>query len=538
MQTPAAPPVAARSRRRLYTLAGLFWLLLAVPFVASVGDRALDDLWVTYRYAGNLLAGDGLVYDPGGNASERVFGTTAPGHALLLAAVAFLTRLPVPWAGTLVTAAALWATAMLLLVEGAARRRVPESLAAGTLLVAGRYAWIHNGAEAHVVTALLVAAAVLGRRRPAVAGLLAGLAVWCRPDAGLAVGILGVLLWFEGRRLPWRYGVAGAATILAGFGAAWVWFGTPLPTTLAAKRSHVTFMPGTWQGGWGIFAPAFRQLRQSYLGAAAGPFVALGAAGQGVLLAAGGRARRLLAANALALAVAYPLLGVPFYTWYSLPVVAALLYGVVDLAGALARASGRRVAAWTARRRTADRARRRAPRLAAAAVAAALLAPVAPAAVVAAWQHAATPFPAVRYHLYHRTAEWIRERTPPDARLATVEVGVLGYYAERPLVDLLGLVTPRSIERIAERDLAGAFLAGDPDLFVVYDPMRGFQASIVHAPWFTAGFREAARFRNPQSGELLRLYTRSPGVELPPADGVEGSEGRGGGGAATTRPSP
>jgi hypothetical protein len=284
-------------------------------------------------------------------------------------------------------------------------------------------------------------------------------------------------------------------------------------------------MPGTWKGGWGIFEPAFAQLRQSWLGGAAGAFVALGAAGQAVLVVAGGRARRLLALNALAIAIAYPLLGVPFYTWYSLPVVAALLYGAVDLAGAAARLLAARLAA--------HRARFVVP--AATLLAAALLAPWLPAALAASLRQATQPFAAVRYDLYHRTADWIRQRTPPDARLATVEVGVLGYYAERPLVDLLGLVTPGSIARLEQRDLAGAFLAGEPDLFVVYEPMRGFQRSIVDAPWFRTGFREVARFRHPGSGELLRLYERSPGAELPAPEGLPGDTGAAG--EATTRPS-
>ncbi|HMB55396.1 MAG TPA: hypothetical protein VKU40_18905 [Thermoanaerobaculia bacterium] len=532
MPNPGAPSAATLPRRVLVT-AGLFWLALAMPFALNVGERALDDLWVTYRYADHLVEGEGFVYNPaepvfGTESHSRAFGTTAPGHGLLLAAVAFVTRLPVPWAGTLVTALALWATAMLLLVDGARRRRVPESLLAGTLLVSSRYAWIHNGAEAHVVLALLVAAAVLGRRRPVAAGLLAGFAVWCRPDAGLAVGLLGLLLWFETRRLPWRYGLAGAATIFAGLAAAWAWFGTPLPTTLAAKRTHTAFMPGTWKGGWGIFKPAFAQLRQSWLGPAAGAFVALGVVGQVALLwpgGTGGRARKLLALNALALAVAYPLLGVPFYTWYSLPVVAALLYGSVDLAGAAGR--------WLAARLGKHRPRLVVP--AAVLLSAALLAPWLPAAFAASVRQATQPFAAVRYDLYHRTAEWIRQRTPADARLATVEVGVLGYQAERPLVDLLGLVTPGSIARLERRDLAGAFLAGEPDLFVVYEPMRRFQRSIVDAPWFRTGFREVARFRHPRSGELLRLYERSPGGELPAPEGLSGDAGSAG--EATTRPS-
>ena len=38
-----------------------------------------DDFFITYRYAQNLLAGNGFVFNPG----ERVFGTTAPGWGLV-----------------------------------------------------------------------------------------------------------------------------------------------------------------------------------------------------------------------------------------------------------------------------------------------------------------------------------------------------------------------------------------------------------------------------------------------------------------------
>ena len=41
-----------------------------------------DDAFVTYRYADNLAAGRGLVFNPG----EPVLGTTAPGWAVVLAA--------------------------------------------------------------------------------------------------------------------------------------------------------------------------------------------------------------------------------------------------------------------------------------------------------------------------------------------------------------------------------------------------------------------------------------------------------------------
>jgi hypothetical protein len=50
--------------------------------------RGIDDSYITFRYARNLLAGLGLVY----NSGERVLGTTTPVYTLLMAGLASLLR--------------------------------------------------------------------------------------------------------------------------------------------------------------------------------------------------------------------------------------------------------------------------------------------------------------------------------------------------------------------------------------------------------------------------------------------------------------
>jgi hypothetical protein len=42
-------------------------------------------------------------------------------------------------------------------------------------------------------------------------------------------------------------------------------------------------------------------------------------------------------------------------------------------------------------------------------------------------------------------ARWISERTPPNALVAAHDIGALGYYGERPIVDLAGLVSPEVV---------------------------------------------------------------------------------------------
>src|SRR5207249_3597690 len=62
----------------------------ALVFGRALRRNALDDPYVTYRYAENLLAGLGPVYNPG----EPVLSTTALGYGLLLAVL----KLALPWA--------------------------------------------------------------------------------------------------------------------------------------------------------------------------------------------------------------------------------------------------------------------------------------------------------------------------------------------------------------------------------------------------------------------------------------------------------
>ncbi|GIK41672.1 MAG: hypothetical protein BroJett011_55050 [Chloroflexota bacterium] len=43
------------------------------------------------------------------------------------------------------------------------------------------------------------------------------------------------------------------------------------------------------------------------------------------------------------------------------------------------------------------------------------------------------------------TARWLDSQTPPDALIAAHDIGAIGYFAQRPLIDLAGLITPEVI---------------------------------------------------------------------------------------------
>jgi hypothetical protein len=48
-----------------------------------------------------------------------------------------------------------------------------------------------------------------------------------------------------------------------------------------------------------------------------------------------------------------------------------------------------------------------------------------------------------RLLIYETVGVWLRDHTPPDASVGTLEVGMIGYYAQRRMIDFAGLIQPQ-----------------------------------------------------------------------------------------------
>jgi hypothetical protein len=467
----------------------LAWGVVVVVLAARLAGKEMDDLFITYRYALHLVQGQGFVFNHG----ERILGLTNPGLALLLAALAWPTHLDIPTLATIVFAISLLALASIFLWSGSRIGRVPEALAGGTLLVTSSYFWGQQGGETIPMLALLAGAAELCRRRPVLAGLAAGLAVWFRPEAAVACGILGLLAWIEGRRVPWRFAATAFVVIAAGLVAATWYFGTPIPSSLAAKEAMAAGMAESWAG------PTRFWLRSARLVARhAGPLwqviVGLGLLGQVPLFAFGGRPGKVLVLFALGLSVIYPLSGIPWFPWYTLPMAVAVVYGIAFLLGTAVRIVGRRATL---------------PRRVTAALAGCLLAvPVAVSLLPAAyrWHRFARGW-APYMERYHQAGLWLAANSPPAATVSYYEIGVLGYFSDRTVVDLLGIVTPELLPYVRRGDFQGAFLARPAD-YAIFDTARGGLMPVA-TPWFRGAYSPVADF-----GELT-VFERRPATTLP-----------------------
>ncbi len=434
-------------------------LLVAVALLVPVRHYLTDDTFIHLQYARNLAAGRGLVFNPG----ERVYGCTSP---LWVGLIAGGTALGLDGLRTARALGLLATLASVGLFMQLARRllRTPALRAVATVAWAG-HAWMArwslSGMETPLAVALVLAGFVAfteGKQwgaRPVRTGLLWALAALARPEAALLLLLWGVCLIVdaEGRaglkRLVW-----GALPPLVVYGG-WLLFarlsyGSFLPQTLAAKAAGEA-------GPGGQLAILWRQAR--IVGATDGLLVALlviaalaGWRGAQARWPAAQRAHRLLP-------WAWVLLVPALYAGRGVPVLSRYLLPLLPVLGGLAWRAAE--SWWLGAAEPAVAAGARARRVAwlGAAVAALVLAQN-----LAVYRGAVVPqvrsFTAGLGRSLIPWGRWLRAHTPPATVVATPDIGALGYFGERRIVDLGGLVTPQMVPYLGREsweDAAAAF---------------------------------------------------------------------------------
>lgn len=224
----------------------LEWAALALIAVLYVGhvvryDFVSDDAFITFRYARNLAAGLGLVF----NAGERVEGFSSPLWTILLAGVRAAgadIALSARVLGVAFGLLALVACWRLALATGVTGRYRPASLLAPLLLAAnGSFAcWAASGMETPLYVLLILTGllSALSLSLPAMALSVVGL-VFVRPEGSALILLLVLhqaLRRHEiGRKPLLVTALAGAASLILLFGLRYSYYGDWLPNTYYAK---------------------------------------------------------------------------------------------------------------------------------------------------------------------------------------------------------------------------------------------------------------------------------------------------------------
>jgi len=435
-----------RERSRFFSAAGLFLAIYLYGFFLV--PMLTDDLYITARYARNLAAGVGFVF----NAGERVLGTTTPLLALLMAGPMIV--LPATLALRIVSALTLALSSVAFLFFGRQFGRPLAGLAAGCIFPVIAPVVVCYGNEIPLCVALfLFCAGLIQARRARLGGLAAGLFGLARGEGALFGGLLGLWLF---RRVGWRracgYALCAFAVLGPWFLFSHQYFGAWFPRTLAIKQfqgehyshnpAYPPFLSGTWQ---------FIRLSWLWPGS-----VYCFAAWLGLLRLLKGRGGRILLAWALAHTALYAILRVPGYFWYQYPLVALTAWSAgcgIELI-------------WDGFQRIAAQ-RRWGIGRAGASVAIGLLALLTLASAHQALrqdsQALANAWLTARYQSFRQMGEYLARHAAPGETVMLDDIGIAGFYGwPCRVLDVHGLIH-RDLPPAIISDGASLALARRPD---------------------------------------------------------------------------
>jgi hypothetical protein len=425
-------------------------------WIAGAAGFPLDDSWIHLHFARNLAEGNGFAYNPG----APVAGSTAPLWTLLLAGVARVAGASLLMAKVVGITVALVAALLLRRTALAWGTSRPTALVAAIALCwSGPFVWGALAGMEVTLAALLVTVALfaLARERLVLTVLAGALAALARPEALVLLPLLAL----ASRPTPRRLLVFAAIVIvvLVPFAAfCWATTGTPLPATASAKveggllgrligireAARVTWLerPRAFSIEWITWLARTHPLLPLAL-----PVVVLAWRTSRAL----GIVGLVLLAHPLAMAILAPYRGPGFqegrYSIQLLPVA------VLTLA-----------AAWTAVARRVEWHRAALARSVGALYLALALLTLVPASERYAW--GVQNINAMQVHLGH----WVDANLPQTATLAVNDIGAIAYFSRRPVIDLMGLITPeiRPYRREGEAGVTRYVIERCPDFVIIF----------------------------------------------------------------------
>lgn len=432
------------------------WGLAAAAGIAVMGYLAvctrteaigfpLDDAWIHQTYARNLATRFEFSFIPG----QPSAGSTAPLWTLLLSIGYFFTRSPFPWSYLLGTACL---TGVAILGESIFRsalsgvnHRVPWM---GFFLALEWHLVWAAGSGMETLLFAMLALLVFGlvfqnQSRPFLIGLLIGLTVWIRPDGLTLLGPAGLVILMQPR--PWRERARAGILLAAGFLALFLPY-LGLNLSLSGKIWPNTFYAKQIEYAAVLEAPLW--LRYVRL-------IRLGFIGPASLLIPGMIAVALRAVRQRE----WPLIA--FLVWWAgyigiyalmLPVeyqhgryvMAAMpvsfVLGGIGIAELLSRNWVKQKIGFVTSRVWAF-------------------------SLVGLWvgfyflgaQTYATDVAIINTEMV-KAAKWISANTGPGDLIAVHDIGAMGYYGDRKIIDLAGLVTPEVIPFLRDETRLARFL--------------------------------------------------------------------------------
>lgn len=474
------------SKRTEYIV--FFTAVLARVVFFALTKFTADDAFITFRYAENIAGGLGFVYNEG----ERVLGTTTPLFTLILATFSLM-RVSVMHAALFVSLIASGVTAVLVY-------RLARSLRFGgfeLLPVIAYILWPRSlpvdigGMETAFFTMLVTAAFYFQHRRLEIYAIgMATLASVTRPEG---YGLLVLLLAYNliTRRHEWKQLLAVPLVLLLPWLAfATIYFGSPIPNSVYAKLGLYSRFG---QMSYGEAAANLLGVH-TILGWPIIPAVLLG----GWWLFKKQNYGQLEAIWLIAMFAFFTFSQTMIFTWYIVPVYPILLL----FACAVFPFAASRLHVSVERMR--------------------LLAVVALAA--AAITLLALDIKPVRFYISYEQllstthkaiGEYLYTHSEKKDVVAAEDIGYMGYYSHRRILDRDGLVSPEAVPY----NRAGRYLnlLIDFNTQWVVAALNGYSNSVITDSLFLARYRQVAEFGRPDIEYLL--FHQIDSVAVPRQEG-------------------
>lgn len=82
---------------------------------------------------------------------------------------------------------------------------------------------------------------------------------------------------------------------------------------------------------------------------------------------------------------------------------------------------------------------------------------------------------------YYYIGNWLRSNTDENVKVACVEIGHIGWYSKRYIIDILGLVSPMNAEFLGQKEFDKWFNYYKPDYVIIHNPpwTPGHEQSVV-----------------------------------------------------------
>lgn len=448
------------------------WVLMPLLLVSYFSYLArsfqMDDALIYMRYIENFHDGLGLVYNPG----EKFNGLTSPFFTFVVLIAGWfyadLQAVMVVLSALFLFLAAIFAA--LTFSDGLLERLV---IASGVACVS--YFYYTFGMETPLFLMLIALSLYLYKVDSPWFLVVLALLITTRSEGIFLAVPMGLDFLVRKRQLPeMRFFLGGALIFISPYIFNYFYYGEFLAATGGAKIGQGT--SGLWGEGI-LFLNAFylKDLVFSGSGFAALFFVIASIVGAVISLLRIPKIAGLALVFGVLLLAFYVGLNIPDYHWYYGPFMFFMVIFSVKCAWFLgAKLHGwfdsqacKVISVWVV-----------------------ILAFIVPASNLVSMEEKG------RNESYAQIGMWLKENTPADASVAMVEIGTVGWYADRTVIDILGLVNEHNADYIGERNFYGWLTHYAPNYILRHEPIWPHEQSVTFL-------------------EEVQAYLPAPGFSLP-----------------------